>query len=123
MSIKSTLGLEPAAPLAVEKYEAVLQQNFIIGCQYYDLAKVKTQLKVGQQLFLQREPYNQFDAHAVAVYWKKYKLGFVPRDYNYCLATLMDQQVKMTAWIVEIRPNTDYWEKILMQIHLQGIKR
>ena len=55
MSIKSTLGLEPAAPLAVEKYEAVLQQNFIIGCQYYDLAKVKTQLKVGQQLFLQQE--------------------------------------------------------------------
>lgn len=78
MSIKSTLGLEPTAPLKVEKYEAVLQQNFIIGCQYYDLAKVKNHLKVGQPLFLQREPYNQFDARLWLCIGKNISLALYP---------------------------------------------
>lgn len=100
MSLKSTLGLSPPPALTVERDEAVLLQVHITGTQYYQLDQAFDSLKVGQVLTLQRELFNAFDGRAVAVYWRKYKLGFIPKSTNYSIALLLDQQVTLkAAWI------------------------
>ena len=79
-------------------------------------------LKVGQVLTLQRELFNAFDGRAVAVYWRKYKLGFIPKSANYSIALLLDQQVTLKAVIADIRPQQD-WHSVLLQVCIVGVKR
>lgn len=122
MSIKSTLGLSPPPTLTVARDEAVLLQVHITGTQYYQLDQAFDSLKVGQVLTLQREPFNAFDGRAVAVYWRKYKLGFIPKSANYSIALLLDQQVTLKAVIAEIRPQQD-WQSVLLQVCIVGVKR
>lgn len=54
----------------------------IAGFAYYDGMDVLKKLKVGKYLTLQAEPDNCYDHEAVAVYYKKTKLGYLPTDSN-----------------------------------------
>jgi hypothetical protein len=57
--------------------------NFhIAGFTYYDGVDVFYELKIGTELKLKAEPENQFDAYAVAIYYKETKLGYIPRGEN-----------------------------------------
>lgn len=59
-----------------------LAHFYIAGFTYYDGAKVFQKLKIGQKLKLKLEENNRYDARAVAIYYKKNKIGFVPRTEN-----------------------------------------
>ena len=53
--------------------------NFTIaGFTYYEGALAFKKLKIGKQVELKLEEDNKFDARAIAIYYKAYKLGFVP---------------------------------------------
>lgn len=54
----------------------------IAGFMFYEGADVFSKLKIGTELQLVSEPENKYDAHAVAIYWKEAKLGFLPRTHN-----------------------------------------
>lgn len=54
----------------------------IAGFSYYEGCIVFSELKIGTELSLVREENNKFDPYAVAVYFKGYKLGFLPRSQN-----------------------------------------
>lgn len=57
--------------------------NFTIaGFTYYDAPICFKKLKTGTKLRLKLEEDNKFDARAVAIYYKKFKLGFIPRAEN-----------------------------------------
>ena len=57
--------------------------NFhIAGFTYYDAPICFSKLKIGTHLRLKLEKDNKFDARAVAIYYKDFKLGFVPRAEN-----------------------------------------
>src|SRR5690606_1364685 len=57
--------------------------NFCIaGFTYYDGALVFRKLKVGKKLTLKLEEDNKYDARAVAIYYKSYKIGSVTRSEN-----------------------------------------
>ena len=66
---------------------------------YYDANEVWSDLKVGQELQLRREPDNSYDANAVQVIFTKpdengepeeFVLGYIPRDENAELAAFLD---------------------------------
>lgn len=59
-----------------------LAHFYIAGFTYYDGAKIFQKLKIGQKLKLKLEDNNRYDARAVAIYYKKHKIGFVPRTEN-----------------------------------------
>lgn len=50
----------------------------------------------GDSLVLHREPHNKYDSKAIEIFWirrelrRKIKIGYVPRDKNLELSTLMD---------------------------------
>lgn len=57
--------------------------NFnIAGFTYYDGALAFNDLKIGSKLKLKLDSENKFDARAVAIYYKKHKLGYVPKAEN-----------------------------------------
>lgn len=47
-------------------------------------------LHIGTQLRLVREADNKFDPYAVAIYYKEYKLGFIPQGKNQTVSQLLD---------------------------------
>jgi len=57
--------------------------NFnLAGFTYYEGIEVFQELKIGSFLYMKAEPENKYDASAVALYYGKKKLGFVPREEN-----------------------------------------
>lgn len=57
--------------------------NFdIAGFTYWDGTLAFQELIIGTKLQLRREEDNKFAPYAVAIYYKDYKLGFIPRDKN-----------------------------------------
>ena len=57
--------------------------NFhIAGFTYYDGVDVIDELKIGKSLILKAERENPHDANAVAIYYNKTKLGYVPAEQN-----------------------------------------
>ena len=61
----------------------------IAGFSYYEGAIAFNKLKIGKKLKLKREPRNKYDKHAVALYRKGLKLGYIPRDKNRHLSLLL----------------------------------
>ena len=63
----------------------------IAGFAYYDGTLAFSDLHIGSQLQLVREYDNKFDPCAVALYFGKFKIGFVPKEENETLSKLLDQ--------------------------------
>lgn len=99
-------------------------QLLLLACQlhgshYYDCLTLleNQQLFVGEKLVLHREPTNEYDSYAIEVLSKNgIKLGYIPKKHNQVIATLMDQQCYVTAYIDEIM--TTEWEPVSIQVFL-----
>jgi len=61
----------------------------VAGFTFYDGPVVFEELKIGTPLRLVPEANNTYDGHAVAVYYKEHKIGFVPRNENNALSKLL----------------------------------
>ena len=62
----------------------------IAGFRYYDGTIVFEKLKIGTRLKLKPEPNNAYDPKAVALYYKKTKLGYVPRGENKLISQMLN---------------------------------
>ena len=58
----------------------------LAGFAYWDGVEAFDELKVGTPLTLVVEPDNSFDPHAVAVYYKDHKIGYIPSTRSSWLA-------------------------------------
>jgi hypothetical protein len=54
----------------------------IAGFTFYDGIDVFQQLTLDATLTLKAEPDNRFDPYAVAIYFNKTKLGYIPKENN-----------------------------------------
>lgn len=61
----------------------------IAGFTYWEGPLAFNKLKVGRELHLIAEPDNRYDPMAVAVYYKRYKLGYIPKNANAEISTLL----------------------------------
>ena len=65
--------------------------NFnVVGFTFWEGCMAFAELNIGTRLRLVREADNKYDPNAVAIYYKNYKLGFIPRDANIFVAQLLD---------------------------------
>jgi len=62
----------------------------IAGFKFADGLMVFDQLKVGMSLKLVREPDNNYDKNAIAIFYGEHKLGYVPRIDNKELSKFLD---------------------------------
>lgn len=62
----------------------------IAGFSYYEGPEMLRFFKqIGTELKLKAEPKNRYDENAVAIYYKKDKIGYVPRDKNYSMSKFL----------------------------------
>jgi hypothetical protein len=72
----------------------------------------------GDALDLMREPENPHDADAIAVYWRGYQLGYLPREENRTLARLLDGGAELRAQVVSTCPAAEPWEQCALRVVL-----
>lgn len=66
-------------------------KNFnVAGFSFYEGPMAFKKLAIGTKLKLKAEPDNAYDPRAVAIYYKKKKLGFVPRRCNYSISHFLE---------------------------------
>ena len=73
----------------------------IAGLQYYEALFVINRLKIGQKLKLKPEPSNIYDENAVEIYYKKHKLGYIPKTSNYSVAVILNAGWKIFECYVQ----------------------
>lgn len=101
-----------------------LLQCFVAGFRFYEGVKLLPEMKTGDLLYLKREPNNEHDSKAIALYWKNIKIGFVPADVNEMLARLIDgEALTLHAEITHINAEAKEWEHIHFAIYFLKEKK
>lgn len=99
----------------------LMHSSVLAGSQYYALAKVWSDVRVGDRLTLSREPQNRHDPKAIRVEWRGEQLGYVPRAANRAVAAALDAGEKLEARISKLRDPLDYpnpWQRLEFEIYL-----
>ncbi len=118
------IGLSSALPF-LEKFDVGprperltrLWSGPVAGFQFHQGAAVAADLRAGHLLLLRREPENEYDDCAIAVYSATTKLGFVPRTDNAVLAALLDSgDYPLLGKVDEVGPATP-WERLYFSVY------
>ena len=96
----------------------LIQDSPIAGFQFYGGNSVLPLLRVGEELSLVRDPRNEHDSDAVAVYFKNDKLGFVPRVENRAIAQMLDDGESLKCEVSELLAETDPIQPVRIRIFL-----
>lgn len=96
----------------------LIQESPIAGFQFHRGDAIWPSLVVGQELVLVRESSNSHDPDAVAIYFRKEQLGYVPRGDNRAVAQMLDRGENLEARISKLLVDGDPWERIRITITL-----
>ena len=96
--------------------EILLLQCHVAGTAYRELDDVYAQLEPGEELMLRREPDNPHDPRAIEVFWRKHKLGYLPRLDNAAAASLADRSHALHAEIIAIDDPDEEWEPVRLRV-------
>jgi len=66
----------------------VYKSFHIAGIEYYEALFVIEKMKIGEKVEFRLED-NIHDENAVAIYYKNKKLGYIPKNANYSIATIL----------------------------------
>ena len=95
----------------------------IAGFNYYDGAIVFQKLKIGTKLRLVLEPTNIYDDNAIALYYKKHKIGFVPKSDNHEMAAVLKAGHNIfKAYIQKLSPDAEPYEQVRIVVFVKGKK-
>jgi hypothetical protein len=108
-----------ALPAHGESIKVLVQSSPLAGSQYHAVAKVWSELRVGQRLELVREAGNAHDRNAVRVDWQGQALGYVPRAENRAVAAALDGGQRLEARVAKLRESPDPWQRVELEIYLR----
>ena len=102
----------------IPKRRIYLQQFFVAGFRYYKGMELLDFMHSNDLLELKREPDNEFDKNAVALYWQQEKIGFVPAEMNELLARLIDAKaLPLLGMITHLNKHVKPWENVAVAIY------
>lgn len=102
-----------------ESIRILVQSSPLAGSQYYAVAEVWRDMKVGDALALVREADNRHDANAIRVEWRSRKLGYVPRAANRAVAGALDRGEKLVARISRLKESADPWQRVEFEVYAE----
>lgn len=113
------LGPEKSISKPVAERTYSLGEIPVAGFQHYKGERISHLLKEGTNIQLKREPENKYDSNAIALYCDDVKIGFVPRDDNYTMALLLDQNAPLSARITCVDLNARAWERVWVEVEMR----
>ena len=118
--ILGSFGVVATVPSVAGAGRSVLiQESPIAGFQFHGGEAIWPSLTVGKELTLTREPDNENDPDAVAIYLGDDKLGYVPRSENGVVANLLDQGEIVEASICRLMLDEDPWQRVRFRVYLR----
>ncbi|MBR6020301.1 MAG: HIRAN domain-containing protein [Lachnospiraceae bacterium] len=100
------------------QHEVLLFDSYVAGTSHIKDETILDALKVGDTLWLRREPENRFDANAILVLdGEKRKCGYIPEKDNIVFARLMDAGKCLIAKIVRLEEKRSF-RQINISIYL-----
>jgi len=98
--------------------DILVLECLVAGTSFRKLDNVKDQLRETVELEVKREPQNEFDHFAIALWFQNTKIGYIPKDKNEVLARLMDagKQFYATISAKEMEGN---WLKLEIKVMLK----
>jgi hypothetical protein len=70
--------------------EILVLECIVAGTSFRDITAVEKDLKATVKLVVKREPGNQYDEFAVALWYAEIKIGYLPKAKNETIARLLD---------------------------------
>lgn len=98
--------------------EIVVLECIVAGTSFRQLDKVENELTTTVKLEAKREAKNKHDEWAVALWFAKTKVGYIPRDKNEVIARLMDAGKQFFASI-QAKDWEGNWLKLEIKIFLK----
>ena len=80
--------------------------------------KVFPHLEKDLVLRMQRMPQNKHDKNAIAIFYQKTRIGYVPRELNLVISRLRDAGKAFFCRVVAVELVNDYWVKIDAKIYM-----
>lgn len=82
----------------------------VTGLKHYLFSYLETEMKINEEVFLVRQPKNEFDKHAIALFIDyndgcetyQEQIGYISQNENYMLSKLLDQQYELKAFLTKI---------------------
>ena len=98
--------------------ETLVLECLAAGTSFRKLDKVQDELKETVHLEMKREGNNNFDPFAVALWFQKTKVGYIPKAKNEVLARLMDAGKQFYA-IISSNEMEGNWLKLEIKVMLK----
>ena len=95
-----------------------IQLSALAGFRHHCAPQVWTALHGQDLLSLAREEQNPYDPDAVALYWRGYKLGYLPKGENFLVARLLDADRSHSARVRRLEPNAPHNPRIRVAVLL-----
>lgn len=97
----------------IPKRKIFLQQFFVAGFRHYKGLELLPYMQVGDLLELRREPGNEHDDCAIALYWQQEKIGYMPAGLNEMPAKLLDAKaIPLLGIITHLNREVKPWENV-----------
>ncbi len=77
------------------------------GLKYYDYGFASRFFKKDTVLTFIREHKNPYDFFAIAVWYKTWKIGYVPKNQNEILANMLDQDIQLE---IRVKSVDERWD-------------
>ncbi len=100
----------------------LLLRTNVAGIQYYSgLFLVDAgHIVEGHRLILRREPDNPYDWRAIEVFTERgEKVGYIPRDRNEVLASIMDHGIPVYAVVYAVKKNNIPWDTLHVKVYME----
>lgn len=70
--------------------KACIYEGEVAGLQYYKAGELAGIMKVGETICMKREPDNQYDIRAIALYYREHKIGYMAKRHNRIISKMLD---------------------------------
>lgn len=107
-----------AISINVMPKEILVLESIVAGTSFRKLGKVEKQLQSQVKLTLKREADNEYDEFAIALYFEKEKIGFIPKTKNEVIARLMDAGKQFYA-LLEAKEWEGNWLRLDIKVYLK----
>ena len=102
----------------IPKRKIYLQQFFVAGFRHYKGMEILLYMEDNDLLELRREPQNEHDDCAIALYWQQEKIGYIPAELNEMLAKLLDAQaLPLLGMITHLNREVKPWENVVAAVY------
>ena len=98
------IGTEGINALGLPKREIFLLDIVVAGTTFCPIVQeLVPTLLPNTVLRMVRQPHNEYDENAIAIYYEEHRIGYVPQELNLVISRLMDAGKEFYARVILVK--------------------